>query len=160
MMGAYLSKFLAGFSYGAGFILAVVCAFYVFSQASTKEAHVVELGSGLDHSQDYLDNIEVTNVAMATNFTNYANVGPRKEFLFTGELTNLSSDKSYRNLSVEIDLFDSDGGFLFKCGASDGQRVDLQPSAAATFQKMCHSMPPEIADQYNSHKVLVKQPIF
>lgn len=162
-MWNYFSKFLAAFSYASGFILAIVCAVYVviqYSNSSVKLSSHDASSSSLSTSKNkknYSKDIEVKHLAKLSNFTNYADEGMREEFIFTGELFNSSDDKNYEKIMVEIDLYDAENKFIFKCGGWDGVGLIIRPQETKTFQKHCYRMPVEITTKYSNHKVVVKQ---
>jgi len=153
-MWNFLSKFLVGFSYGSGVIMAIVCAVYIISSSNGIS---IQSAQTYEKNSSYLDDIEINNVSKLSNFTNYVNDGKREEFIFTGEIKNNSNQKSYKKLVVEIDLFDSDGKFIFKCGGWDGIGKEVGPQSIVNFQKTCHQMPEEIVSRYQNHKALIKQ---
>jgi len=115
------------------------------------------VGSSSKSKSHNLESIEIENVSRLSNFVNYGGDGRKEEFIFTGELKNNSSEDSYRKLLVEVDLYDSESKFIFKCGGWDGSGFTLMPKETTTFQKTCHNMPREIATKYNSHKVVIQQ---
>lgn len=153
-MWHYFSKFLTAFCYGAGFILAIVCVLYALNQYSNSS-----LQSANSSTSEYntLEDIEVYNISKLSNFTNYSNEGRKEEFIFTGELKNKSQENSYEKLMIEIDIYDADNKFIFKCGGWNGTGIILRALETTTFQRTCHRMPAEIATKYSSHKVLIKQ---
>ncbi len=156
-MKNFLLKVASGFSYGAGFILAILCAIYVSTQFQKNQF--------IQHSQkivakkesQYKDKLKVLNVTKLSSFTNYANEGKRESFIFTGEIVNHSNESDFSKLNVEVDLYDSSGKFIFKCGGWDGTGLAVGRNSTETFQKMCYQMPDEIVSQYNNHKVNIKQ---
>ena len=156
-MWNYFSKFLTAFCYGAGFILAIVCVMYVVNQYSNSS---LQVANGSTTKNNYLEDIEIYNISKLSNFTNYSNEGRREEFIFTGELKNKSPKHSYEKLMVEIDIYDAENKFIFKCGGWNGTGIIVRALETTTFQKTCHRMPAEIATKYSSHKVLLKQPNF
>ena len=58
---------------------------------------------------------------------------------------------------MEIDLYDAEGKYIYKCDGWNGIGIQLNPQQTETFKKHCHNMPSEIIEKYNSHKVKVKQ---
>jgi hypothetical protein len=156
-MGAFINKFISAFSYGAGFMLAVVCAIYAVNQYSNSSVQVASSGkSSSKPNNNNLELIELNNISKLSNFVNYG-AGNQEQFIFTGEITNSSSDEGFEKLIVEVDLYNSDDKFIFKCGGWDGSGINLVPQETVTFQNTCHNMPAEIATKYHSHKALVKQ---
>ena len=157
-MGVFFKKFVSAFSYGSGFVLAIVCAVYAVNQFSTNSLQVASnVGADSKSSRDNLEAIEVINISKLSNFTNYASEGRKEEFIFTGELKNNSNDLIFEKLVVEIDLYDSENKFIYKCGGWDGSGKKVMPQMTITFQKICHNMPTEIAKRYDSHRVVVQQ---
>jgi len=154
----FLKKFLSAFSYGAGFILAIVCVVYATSQFTKSGVNVTSsTSSSVKTSRDNLSAIEVKDVSKLSNFTNYSGEGRKEVFIFTGQLVNNSSDILFERLMVEVDLYDSEDKFIYKCGGWDGSGLQLPPQSNATFQRTCHNMPSEIASRYKNHKVVVSQ---
>ena len=157
-MWNYLSKFISAFCYGAGFMLAVICAIYAVNQYSESSIQLTSNESQNKKTENNLSNdIELKNISKFSNFKNYFNEGRKEEFIFTGEIVNNSQKNSYNRLSVEIDLYDAEGKFIYKCGGWNGSGVSINPQQTETFKKHCHQMPTEIAERYSSHKVRVKQ---
>jgi hypothetical protein len=152
-MWNYFSKFLTAFCYGAGFILAIVCVLYAMKQYSNSS---VQSASSSTSKYNALEDIEVYNISKLSNFTNYSNEGRKEEFIFTGELKNKSQENSYEKLRIEIDIYDADNKFIFKCGGWNGTGIILRALETTTFQETCYRMPAEIATRYSSHKVLIK----
>ena len=157
-MGEFLKKFISAFSYGSGFIMAIVCAVYAANQflnSGVQMASNVSMNS--KSNSDNLEAIEVKNISKLSNFTNYESEGRKEEFIFTGEVKNNSSELSFEKLLIEIDMYDSENKFIYKCGGWNGSGIKIMPQETATFQNTCHNMPIEIAKKYASHKVLVTQ---
>ncbi len=156
----YLKKFLSACCYGSGFVLSIFCAFFAVNQlTSPKDYGPNSSYMSLESKEEIksLNSIEVINTSKLSNFTNYTNVGRREEFIFTGELKNNSSENSFEKISVEVDLYDKQGKFIFKCGGWDGEGIKIKPNETVTFQKFCHSMPLEIATGYDSFKTKITQ---
>ena len=156
----YLKKFLSAFCYGSGFVLSIICAFFAVNQLTSPEDYDSNSSyKNVDPEKEIksLNSIEVINTSKLSNFTNYTNVGRREEFIFTGELKNNSGENSFEKILVEVDLYDKEGKFIFKCGGWNGEGIKIKPNETVTFQKFCHSMPPEIATNYGSFKTKITQ---
>ncbi len=157
-MWEFLKKFISAFSYGSGFMLAVFCAFFAVNQYSNRSVQTTSnISASLQSNKSDLEKIEIKHISKLSNFVNYTGEGRKEQFIFTGELKNNSNEESYEMLTVEIDLYDSENKFIFKCGGWDGSGITLMLQATTTFQKICHSMPAEIATRYHSHKAVIKQ---
>ena len=153
----YLSKLLAGFCYGAGFLLSVFCSFYLFKQYTDVTNEPVQMTKYTESRSSGIDeDLEVINVEKLDDSTNYANEGKREIFVFTGEIKNNSQDKAYSRLMVQSDLYDENGKFIYKCTAWDGSGIEIKPQGKDTFQIRCHSMPVGISERYYTHKISVK----
>ena len=154
-MASFFSKLISGFSYGAGFILAVACAIFAAREfingpKVTSSAVNVAQSNGLK-------DIGVENISKFSSFTNYVSEGRKEEFIFSGKLKNNSPDTGYSHIYVSIDIYDKDGKFVYKCGGWDGVGLSLAAQASETFQKTCHQMPQEVVRNYGDHKVVIRQ---
>lgn len=157
-MWNYLSKFISAFCYGSGFMLAVICAFYAVNQYSNSSIQLSSNESSKNKTENnFSSDIELKNISKLSNFTNYSNEGRKEEYIFTGEVVNNSQKNSYDKLSIEVDLYDVKGRFIFKCDGWDGSGMSINPQQTETFKKQCHRMPAEISERYSSHKLKVKQ---
>jgi len=123
----YLKKFLSAFCYGSGFVLSIFCAFFAVNQ--------------LTSPKDYGSNSSYISLESEKEIKSLDYI----EVINTSKLSNFTN---YTNVGRREE-------FIFT--GWDGEGIKIEPNETVTFQKFCHSMPSEIATNYDSFKTKITQ---